>query len=85
MELLQLVDIRVEEATRFLREEAASLKLLLVRVGDSLEPIEAYNSGSVELIFTQASFPLDSIEKAMVEEDHIYGCFSPCGSPVTAA
>jgi hypothetical protein len=52
MELLQLVDVRVEEATRFLREEAASLKLLLARVGDSLEPTEAYNSGSVELVFT---------------------------------
>jgi hypothetical protein len=42
MELLQLVDVRVEEASHPLREEVAALKLLLlVRVGFSLEPIEA--------------------------------------------
>jgi hypothetical protein len=37
MELLQLVDVHIEEACRPLREEVATLKLLLVRVGDSLE------------------------------------------------
>jgi hypothetical protein len=33
MELLQLVDVRVEEASRPLREEVAALKLLLAHVG----------------------------------------------------
>jgi hypothetical protein len=36
-ELLHLVDARVEEAYRPLREKVATLKLLLARVGDSLE------------------------------------------------
>jgi hypothetical protein len=31
MEILQLVDVRVEEASRPLREEVANLKLLLMR------------------------------------------------------
>jgi hypothetical protein len=35
MELLQLVDVHVEKASRPLREEVTSLKLLLARVGDS--------------------------------------------------
>jgi hypothetical protein len=38
MELLQLVDVRVEEASRHLREEVVALKLLLARFGVSLEP-----------------------------------------------
>jgi hypothetical protein len=31
----------------------------------------------------QASLPLDSTEKksSVVEEEHLYGCISPCGSP----
>jgi hypothetical protein len=41
MELAQLVAIHVEEVSRPLREEVASLKLLLARVGVSLEPTEA--------------------------------------------
>jgi hypothetical protein len=41
MEILQLVDVRVEEASRPLREEVATLKPLLARVGDSLGPTEA--------------------------------------------
>jgi hypothetical protein len=40
MELLQLVDIRIEEATRPLREEVATLKLLLARIGHSLESMK---------------------------------------------
>jgi hypothetical protein len=39
-QLLQLVDVRVEEASRPPREEVAALKLLLARAGDSLEPTE---------------------------------------------
>jgi hypothetical protein len=35
MELLQLVDVRMEEASRPLREELAMLKLLLAHTGDS--------------------------------------------------
>jgi hypothetical protein len=45
MELLQLVDVHVEEACRPLREEVATLKLLLARVGDSLERTKACTSG----------------------------------------
>jgi hypothetical protein len=37
MELLQLVDVRVEEASHPLREEVANLKLLLAHVTGSLE------------------------------------------------
>jgi hypothetical protein len=37
MHLLQLIDVRVEEASHPLLEEVAALKLLLARVGDSLE------------------------------------------------
>jgi hypothetical protein len=83
MELLQLVDVRVEEASRPLREELATLKLLLARVGDSSEPTKACTSGGPELAPVQVSFPHDSTEQNsfVVEEDHLYGCISPCGSP----
>jgi hypothetical protein len=83
MELLQLVDIRVEEATRPLREEVAMLKLLLAHVGDSLEPVETCTSDGMELASAQASFLFDSIEQKsyVVEEKQLYGCLSPCGSP----
>jgi hypothetical protein len=76
MELLQLVDVRVEEASRPLREEVAALKLLLARVGDSLE-------GGLGLTPMQASFPLDSSEQksSVVEEEHLYSCISPRDSP----
>jgi hypothetical protein len=60
MELLQLVDVRVEEASCPLREELATLKLLLARVGDSSEPTKACNSGGPELTPMQVSFPHDS-------------------------
>jgi hypothetical protein len=40
MELLQLVDIHVKEATHPLRDEVTTLKLLLAHVGNSLEPTE---------------------------------------------
>jgi hypothetical protein len=34
-------------------------------------------------VSAQASIPHDSTEQksCVVEEDHIYGCFFPCGSP----
>jgi hypothetical protein len=78
IELLQLVDARVEEASRPLREEVAALKLLLARVGDSLEPTGGLGHAPV-----QASFPLDSTAQKsfVVEEEHLYGCISPRGSP----
>jgi hypothetical protein len=60
MELLQLVDVRVEEASRPLREEVANLKLLLARIGDSLASLEACTRGGLGLVSTQASLPLDS-------------------------
>jgi hypothetical protein len=85
MQLLQLVDVRVEETTRPLREEVAALKLLFAHVGDSLEPSEACTSGDLGLAPMQALFLLDSIEQksSMVKEEHLHGCFSPRGSPCT--
>jgi hypothetical protein len=83
LELIQLIDVRVEEVSRPLREEVAALKLLLARVGDSLEPTEACTSVGLELAHVQASFPLDSIEQKspVVAEEHLYGCISPRRSP----
>jgi hypothetical protein len=83
VELLQLVDVRVEAASHPLREELATLKLLLARVGDSSEPTKACNYGGPELAPVQVSFLHDSTEQksSVVEEDHLYGCISPCGSP----
>jgi hypothetical protein len=83
MELIQLVATRVEEATRPLREEVASLKLLLAHVGDSLEPTEACSSGGHELATVQVSLALGSVEEksSVVEEEYLYSCFSPRGSP----
>jgi hypothetical protein len=58
-----LVANRVEEASRPLREEVASLKLLLTQVGVSLEPMEACSSGGQELAIVEAPFPLSSAEQ----------------------
>jgi hypothetical protein len=74
MELSQLVANRVEEALRPLREEVESLKLLLAHDGVSLEPIEACSSGGLELGSAE-------MKSSLVEEEHLYGCFSPRGSP----
>jgi hypothetical protein len=87
MELLQLVDVHVEEVCRPLREEVATLKLLLMRVGDPLEPTEACTSTGVR---PESSFPIDSFEQKlpMVEEEHLYGCISPrvgAGSMIMAS
>jgi hypothetical protein len=81
MELLQLVDVRVEEASRPLREEVAALKLLLERVDVSLEPVEARPSDGLGLAKAQAPVALDSSEQmsSVVEEEHLYGCCSPRG------
>jgi hypothetical protein len=51
MDLLQLVDVRVEEASRPLREEVAALKLLLARVGDSLELTGGLGHAPVQVRF----------------------------------
>jgi hypothetical protein len=82
MELLQLVDVRVEEASRPLCEEVAALKLLLAHVGESSE------LRGMGLDPMQASLPLDSTEQKVEESvvegehgEHLYGCISPCGSP----
>jgi hypothetical protein len=81
MELLQLVDVHVEEASHPLREEVVSLKLLLAHVGVSLEPAEACSSDGLGLAKVQAPVALDSSEKmsSVFEEEHIFGCFSLCG------
>ncbi|KAK1601703.1 hypothetical protein QYE76_018397 [Lolium multiflorum] len=83
MELSQLVANRVEEALRPLLEEVESLKLLLAHGGVSLEPIEACSSGGLDLATAQVLFPLGSAEtkSSLVEEQHLYSCFSPRGSP----
>jgi hypothetical protein len=49
MELLQLVDVHVEEASRPLREEVATLKLLLAHAGVSLESTHARTVDGLEL------------------------------------
>jgi hypothetical protein len=81
MELLQLVDVRVEEVSRPLREEVAALKLLLARVGHSFEPVVVCSSDGLELANAQVLVPLDSSEQksSVVEEEQLYGSFSPCG------
>jgi hypothetical protein len=63
LELAQLVANRVEEASRPLREEVASLKLLLARVGVPLEPTEVCSSGGQDLAIVQTSLPLSSVEQ----------------------
>jgi hypothetical protein len=83
MELLQLVDVRVEETSRPLREELATLKLMLARAGDSSESAKACTSSGPQLAPAQASLPHDCTEQKslVIDEDHLYGCISPCGSP----
>jgi hypothetical protein len=72
IELLQLVDVHVEEASHPLREEVGALKLLLAGVGDSLELMEYCTSCGLGPA-PQASFPLDSTERksSVVEEEHL--------------
>jgi hypothetical protein len=86
MQLLLLVNVRVEEVSHPLREEVAALKLLLARAGDSLEPTEACTSGVLGIALAQASLPLDSTQQkpSVVEEEHLHGCFSPRGCPCTS-
>jgi hypothetical protein len=68
MELLQLVDVRVEEASSPLREEVAALKLMLARVGDSLEPIEACTYGCFS---PRASLSTSSLHAASIEASEV--------------
>uniref|UniRef100_A0ACD5YJ52 Uncharacterized protein n=1 Tax=Avena sativa TaxID=4498 RepID=A0ACD5YJ52_AVESA len=89
MELLQLVDVRIEDVCRPLREEVAALKLL-VRGAGSLEPMEACPSDGLVHAEAQDSTVLDSSEKKwfVVEEEQLYSCFSPRGplsQPVVSA
>jgi hypothetical protein len=44
---------------------------------------ESCTSGGLGLAPMQASFPLESIEQkwSVVDEEHLYGCISPYGSP----
>jgi hypothetical protein len=83
MELLQLVDLRIEEAPRPFHVEVATLKFLLARVSDSLEPTEACSSGGPGITPAQSSLPLETSEQKsyMVEEEHLCGCISPCNNP----
>uniref|UniRef100_A0ACD5VXY3 Uncharacterized protein n=1 Tax=Avena sativa TaxID=4498 RepID=A0ACD5VXY3_AVESA len=80
MELLQLVDVRIEEVCRPLREEVAALKLL-VRGAGSLEPMEACPFDGLVHAGAQDSTVLDSSEKksSVVKEEQLYSCFSPRG------
>jgi hypothetical protein len=50
---------------------------------DFLEPMEACFSGGQELATVQASLPPGSAEQnsSVVEEEHLYSCFSSHGSP----
>jgi hypothetical protein len=70
-------DVRVEEASRPLREEVAALKLLFPRVGDSFEPIEACPFDGLGIAKAQASVDSSEQKSSVVEEEHLYGCFSP--------
>jgi hypothetical protein len=78
MELLQLVDVHVKEASRPLHEEVAMLKLLLARIGVPLELTESCTFVGLGLVSAKALFPFDSIEQksSVVEEEHPYR--SPC-------
>lgn len=71
LELLQLVEVRIEVVARPLREEVATLKRLLAHDGVALEPTDAH-----------ALVLLDSAEQKLsgVEDEHLYSCFSPRGS-----
>jgi hypothetical protein len=83
MKLNQLLAMRVEEACCPLHEEVSSPKLSLQHMGDSLEPTEACPSSGEELATVQSSLPLDFVEEksSVVEEEHLYSCFSPRVSP----
>jgi hypothetical protein len=65
-ELLQMVVERIEEVSRPLLEEVATIKLLLARVTGSLE---CTSDESAEH------------ESSVVGEECIFGCFSPRGRP----
>jgi len=90
MELLQLVEVRIEEMSRPLREEVAALKLLLARGGDSLEPAETCRSDDLGLPKARDLVAFESSEQksSMVEDEQLFGCFSPRGpssQPVVSA
>lgn len=82
LELCQLVADRIEEVSRPLREEVATLKLLLAGVDGPSHPAKACDSDGLGLTQGEDLFPLDSAEEqsSVVEEALHYGCFSPRGS-----
>jgi hypothetical protein len=69
MELIQLVDVRVEEACRPLCEEVATLKLLLAHVGDSMEPTEACTYGCFTPRANVCTLPLPATSMSEVAKD----------------
>jgi hypothetical protein len=84
MELIQLGDVCVEEASRPLREEVAALKLLLTRVSVSLELVGTCPSDGLRLVNPRALAALVSYVQMssvvqVVEKQHLYGYFSPRG------
>ena len=87
LELRQLVADRIEEASCPLREEVATLKLLLADIDGPLQPTEACASDGLGLASTHASFSLDSAEQksAVVDAAVHYGCFSPRGNPCSSS
>jgi hypothetical protein len=56
---------------------------LLAYFGDSLESLGACTRGGLGLVSMQASLPLVStdLKSSVVEEEQLYDCFSPYGSP----
>jgi hypothetical protein len=79
MELAQLVANRIEEACCPLREEVASLKLLLARAGVSLEAMEVSSSGGQDVATVQALFPLGSAEPKSSVVETTPGLHELCG------
>jgi hypothetical protein len=66
IELLQLIYVRVEEACHSLREEVATLKLLLARVGDSLESSKACTSDGPGLTPCRLHFRMTPLSKSLL-------------------
>jgi hypothetical protein len=79
MELAQLVAIRVEEVSHPLREEVASLKLLLASVGVSLDPREPCSTGGQDVTTVQASIPLGFAEPKLSVVEITLGPHELCG------
>jgi hypothetical protein len=84
MELHQLVDVRVEESSRPFHKEVATLKLLLGMCWCFFWTRGTCPSDGLGLANIQAPVALDSSEQLssvaeVIEEEHLYCCFSPRG------